>query len=391
MPFLAGSLAFERFSVVGFESQLFGEEQIELLQQHAAGNQQTASEENIHIGFLGGDHLFDQDFDLSKNWINDALHCSLRVDTNQIPSAIRKAWLQMELAGLAKDSPSGVASRAQKKEAKEALEQRCAVEAATGKYRKMQSFPFLWDHRQAMLYFGGSVGTASGHCADLLERTFDIELRRMSAGSIAQAWAIEADRVAEVDDLMPANFIPSRSFGQVAWANEHSQSPDFLGNEFLLWLWWTLEHESDTIALPDQSEVTIMLNKTLSLECPSGESGKETISAECPTKLPEAIRAVQSGKLPRKTGMSLARQGQRFDLVLQAESFGINGAKIHLDDDEKLEASDRIDAIRTLSNTVDQLFHTFCDRRTSEIWDQDLSCISQWLDSAPSHNQKAAA
>jgi hypothetical protein len=389
MPFLAGSLAFERFSVSGFETT-FGEEHIELMQGHTAGVVQTDAAENTHVGFLGGMHLFDQEFDLGKNLINDAVHCSVRVDTNQIPSAIRKAWLQMEIAALAKDSPSGVATKSQKKEAKEAMEQRCIAEAATGKYRKMQQFPILWDQRQSLLYFGGSGGTASGHCADLLERVFEVELRRVSAGTIAQAWAIEADRVAEVDDLMPACFVPGHHRGQINWANEHSQAPDFLGNEFLLWLWWTLENETDTIVLPDSTEAIVMLNKTLALECPNGESGKETITAECPIQLTEAIHAIQSGKLPRKTGMTVVREGQRYDLVLQAESFAMSGAKIHLDNDEELDVNDRIDAIRTLSETVDLMFHAFCDKRTANTWARDLSNINQWLASA-GRSQKAAA
>ena len=37
---------------------------------------------------------------------------------------------------------------------------------------------------------------------------------------------------------------------------------------------------------------------------PWAESGKETISAESPVKLSEALQAVRSGKLPRKAGMS---------------------------------------------------------------------------------------
>ncbi len=389
MPFLAGSLAFERFSIAGFESS-FGDEHIELLQTNAAGQFPTNSEENVQVGFLGGTHLFDQDFDMTKNLLNDAVHGSIRIDTNQIPSAIRKAWLQMELVAMLKDSASGVISKAQKKEAKEAVEERCKFEVETGKYRRMAQFPFLWDQRHSLLYFGGSGGAASGHCADLLERVFQVELRRISAGTIAQAWASEADRVAEVDDLQPANFIANQSFGQVAWANEHSPAPDFLGNEFLMWLWWTLENQSDTIELADGSEVIVMLNKTLTLECPCGENGKETISAESPVKLAEAMQAVRCGKLPRKAGMSLVRDGQQFDLVLQAESFAISGAKIHRDGDD-FEAEDRIDAIRALSETIDMLFHVFCDRRTSQLWAKELDGITQWLDAAGKPSKKAAA
>lgn len=391
MPFLRGSLGFERFSVAGFEDSAFGDEHIEILAKHAAGKNQSASTENVHIGFLGGNHLFDQDFDLSKNVINDAVHCSVRIDTNQIPAAIRNAWLQMELAGLAKDSEDGTVSKNARKEAKEAVEQRCEVEAASGKYRKMQQFPILWDVEQEMLYFGGSVGTGCGHCLDLLERCFEVEFRRIGAGAIAEAWAIEEERYAELDDLRPVSFISNGHQLEHVWTNEHSQKPDFLGNEFLMWLWWTLENESDTIMLPDDSEVTIMLSKTLTLECPRGESGKETITSESPVALPETMLAIRSGKLPRKIGMTMISDGRQFDLVLQAETFAISGAKIHLDDDEDFDDNDRIDAIRLLSESTDLLFHVFCDRRTSSSWKKEQAEIGKWINANKKSQSKAAA
>ena len=391
MPFLRGSLGFERFNVTGFDSDQFGQEHIEILGQHTAGKIQTSSLEHVHIGFLGGDHLFDQDFDLGKNLINNALHCSVRIDTNQIPAAIRSAWLQMELSGLKKDNEGEKLSKSQRKEAKEAVEQRCEVEAASGKYRKMQTFPMLWDFDQELLYFGGSVGTASGHCMDLLERTFGIELRRVGAGAMAEQWAIEEDRFGELDDLVPVSFVSNGSQADHAWSNEHSQAPDFLGNEFLMWLWWTLETQSDTIELPDDSDVTAMLTKTLTLECPRGESGKETISAESPVTLPEARHAIRSGKLPRKTGMTIVSDGRQFDLVLQAETFAISGAKIHLEDEEEFDDEDRIDAIRLLSDTTDLMFHTFCDIRTGESWAKEQKKISQWLLSSGQSSGRAAA
>ena len=391
MPFLRGNLGFERFHVSGFESSQFSDEHIEILTQHAAGNIETASQENVHVGFLAGDHLFDQEFDHHKNVIGDALHCSVRIDTNKIPSAIKAAWMQMELAGLAKDNESGIPTKSQRKEAKEAVEQRCEVEAASGKYRKMQMFPFLWDLRSEQLLFGGSVGNASACCAGLLERVFGVEVSHYGAGSLAIDWACEVDRYAEIDDLEPASFTSVPIHGQHHWSNEYSKSPDFLGNEFLLWLWWTTQTNSDTFVLPDQTEATVMLTKTLALECPMNESGKEVITAECPIALPEALLAVRTGKLPRKTGMTVIRDGRQFDLVLQAERFGISGAKIHLDEDEEFDNEDRINAIRHLSETTDLMFHTFCDHRTSDGWQKMHREMVRWIESEQRFDQKAAA
>lgn len=389
MPFLRGSLSFERFSVNNFEAKIIDEQHIELLEANAAGKKQIDSAEVAQVGFLGGNHLFDESFDFGKNVINEAIHAGLRIDTNQVPAAIRNAWLQMELAAIAKDSPNGKITKAQRSEAKEAVEARCDVEAATGKFRKMSAFPWLWDIQRSTLYFGGS-GNASAHCADLIERVFEVEVRRMTAGTIAQAWAAEAERFSEMDDVMPASFVEGHTVSQMPWANEHSQAPDFLGNEFLLWMWWFLENESDTISLGEDGEVTAMLAKTLSLECPLGDNGKETISAEMPIKLPEAMQAVRSGKLPRKTGLSLVRDGMRFDLVLQAETFAISGAKITPDDEEPMEIEDRINAIRFLGETVDGMFHTFCDLRTSDAWDADLEKICKWLERPSKRSNRAA-
>ncbi len=380
MAFLSGSLGFERFSVGGFAANQFEQEHLDALAQLAGGKNESTSQENVLVGFLAGEHLFDHEFALEKNVINDALHCAVRIDTNQIPSAIRKAWLQMELAALAKDNDSGRPTKAQKQEAKEAVEQRCAVEAASGKYRKMAQFPLLWDLQLSTLYFGGSGATASGYAAELLERAFGLELSRVSAGVIAHRWAQDNNQIAAYDDLLPANFLPNQPQGEIAWTNEHRQEPDYLGNEFLMWLWWTLENVGDTIALPDGTDVTAMLTKTLILECPYGESGKETISAESPVTLPEAHQAIRSGKLPRKSGMTLVRAGTQYDLVLQAESFAIAGAKIHVDpDNNDYQLEDRIDSIRAMCETVDLLFQAFCCKRMGSSWGGELDNMRRWL------------
>jgi hypothetical protein len=391
MPFLAGSLAFERYSIDGFDDIQFGEEQLDLIRGRAAGQIATTAIENIHVGFLGGNHLFDLDFDLGKNVINQAVHAAARIDSHSIPAAIKNAWLQIELQGAAKDHPEGRISKARRQEAKEAVEQRCQTEAAAGKYRRMQQVPFLWDLDQQTLLLAASGGSNAGHCADLLESVLEIGIRRISAGTIAMQWAEEAGRFDVLDDLIPADFVTTEGGSQFAWANEHSTAPDFLGNEFLLWLWWRIEHESDTFELPDQSEAVVMMNKTLTLECPRGESGKETIRSEAPTKLPEALTAIRGGKLPRKSGLSIVRDGQQFDLVLQAESFAISGAKIHRSDEDEFHPEDRIDEIRRLIDTVDQMFHVFCERRTGAHWQTDLTAIRHWLSSESEAGRQVAA
>src|SRR5205823_7553765 len=115
---------------------------------------------------------------------------------------------------------------------------------------------------------------------------------------------------------------PSR----VAWVPDEA-GRDFLGNEYLLWLWHKLD-ESDTVALADGSEATLMLTRTLVLECPRGQTGRESIASDAPARLPEARRAVQAGKLPRKAGLTVVRHDQQYELTLQGETLAVSGARL---------------------------------------------------------------
>ena len=65
---------------------------------------------------------------------------------------------------------------------------------------------------------------------------------------------------------------------------------------------------------------------------PAGRVGQETITSEAPSRLPEAAKAIRSGKLPRKSGMTLVRHGEQYDLVLQPETFSVSGAKIQTEE-----------------------------------------------------------
>src|SRR5437868_8476420 len=116
---------------------------------------------------------------------------------------------------------------------------------------------------------------------------------------------------------------------------------------------------SDTIKLADNSEVTLMLARTLNLECPRGVTGHETITHEGPTRLPEARRAIQSGKLPRKVGLTMVRHEQQYELSVQAETLAISGAKLPALPEEVTDARAKLDEratqIRSLLETFDLL------------------------------------
>ena len=393
MGFLNGSVTFERFRITEDPTNAFGSDHIEKLEKFRIGKSKSNLHEQPATGFSGGAHLLDTDFDTEKNIIGEALHFGIRTDSCQIPGPIKKAWTAMELAGIMKDNQGGRPSKSQREEAKEAIEARCAAEADKGNYLRMSETSVLWDAPTETIYLGSTSEKANDNCLELLNRAFGLEFRKVTSGSLAVDFgeAGDSDLTASLYNTSATAFHPEGT-NNVHWWNGMNDNYDYLGNEFLLWLWWHWETKSSTIKLSDDSEVSGMFARSLSLDCPIGENGKESISADSPVALPEAVLAIGMGKLHRKAGLTLVREDQQFDLTLQAEMFSIGSAKISQigNDDAIRDSIDRIESIRQLSETLDLLFEAFCEKRIGKKWNAEQKKITDWLRSDQPKQKKQA-
>ncbi len=382
MGFLNGRVTYTRFQVSGDAPLPFGEEILEPVSLHAIGRHgagDTAS--GVMTGWAAGDHVLDLDFGLEKNLINDALHLAMRVDTDKIPASLLNAYTRIETDARASTNPSGFPTKAQRAEAKEAAKIRAEAESADGRFKKLAHYPVLWDGRANVLYAGVSSASVLDRLLNLFRETFDRSLTPITSGTLASS----AGQDGEFPEFTPVGFVGAvDALATVAWADGDASIPDFLGNEFLLWLWHRLQNSGDTIKLPDDSDVTVMLAKTLTLDCPRGETGRDCLTDEGPTRLPEAFRALQAGKLPRKAGRIVVRHGEQYELTLNAESLAVSGAGL-----PKIEGATgnafkvaRIDALRHLVETLDLLYDAFARRRSGPDWNKDLGLIRRWLRAA---------
>jgi hypothetical protein len=380
MGFFSGRTTFARYQVHAQAPNIFGPDHLAMLAEKQIGRQRLLSADGIQIGWTAGDHIFDVEFELAKNIINDMLLFSLRIDTQKLPSDLLRAYYAMDLKALSANNPSGHPSARQKREARESARDRLEQEAKDGRYTKRKTVEVAWDRLSNELYFGTTSMSHVDQLASLFKDTFGFQLQSITAGTRAYQLAELHSQTRNVDDAQPSHFIPGLSPNELAWVLDEA-SRDFLGNEFLLWLWYQVDQESDTIPLADNSEVAIMLARTLTLECPRGQTGHETITSDGPTRLPESRKAIQSGKLPRKVGLTLVRHDQTFELSLQAETLGINSAKLQVPEEE--EARARLEAratqIRDLIETIDLLYDAFGRIRFSSDWTKELKKIQKWL------------
>jgi hypothetical protein len=359
---------------------MFAEEHLERLRGHAIGKQRITSSDGVEVGWTAGDHILDTDFDLAKNIVNDTLHFSMRVDAHKIPTDLYRAYFAQELQALASGNPSGLPSARQKKEARETARARLEDEARDARFLRRKAHPVLWDAQSNELLIGTTAATAVDRLHTLFEHTFGQKFEPLSAGRLAFRLAEPREQTRGVDDALPTPFVPGASPSEFAWIVDQA-SRDFLGNEYLLWLWYVLDMEGDTIALSDGSEVALMLSRTLMLECPRGQTGRESITSDGPTRLPEARRAVQSGKLPRKVGLTMVRHDHQYELTLHAETLAAGGARLPAPEsvDERGRLEERVTQLRHLLETLDLLYDAFGRQRFSDTWSKELAKIQKWL------------
>lgn len=376
MGFLSGRVTFARFRVGGRPPRMFGPEHLESLAAHAVGKQRVADKDGIQVGWTGGDHVLDTKFDLAKNIVNDALCFGFRIDQEKLPSDLLRAYTAIELAALATGKPSG----RQKREARENARERLEAEAKDGRFIRRKVIDLFWDAPSNELLVGSTSVSMLDRLLPHFERTFERKLAPITSGNLAFSLAEAREQTRGVDDASPTAFVPGGSSEEYAWLPDEA-SRDFVGNEFLLWLWYTLDHETDTIALSDGSEVVGMLARTLTLECPRGQTGRETITSEGPSKLPEAKRAVQAGKLPRKCGLTLVRHDLTYELALHAETLAVASAKLPppAEEEDRARLEERVTRIRHLIESLDLLYDAFGQRRFSETWSKELGKMRKWL------------
>lgn len=387
MGFFTGRVSFLRFAVRGDAPRSFGDEHLDRLREHAAGKQAVAAADGVEAGWAAGKSVLDVAFDLAKNVVNDCLTFDLRVDTEKLPGDLLKAYYEADLAALARENPSGFASARQKKEAKESARERLEHEAKDGRYKKRKCSPVLWDRHSNEVLFGATSSSQADRLAALFGATFGTGLEPVSAGRRAELLADQFGLTGTAD--APSRFVADAG-DEVAWV-PGGGPPDFLGNEFLLWLWFLTDRDSDTLALADDSEVTLMPARTLTLACPRGVTGTGTLASEGPTRLPEARRAAQAGKLPRKMGLTLVRHDQQYELTLHAETLAVGSCKMpELPEDvtdARAKLEERASQVRELAETLDLLYGRFLAVRLSAGWGDELERVRRWL----SHVDRQAA
>ena len=384
MGFDSGSISFRRFAVIGSQPDSIDQSLLDQLSEQALRPGELGRPEEVEYGWCGGRHVLDDQFTFENNVFADALNFALRIDTNKVPTELSKAYKLMEEDSAAKSNPSGFISKMQKKSAKSSAQQKVDKELRSGKYRRSKLVSMLWDLPSATLYCSAS-GKSEEMLHEIFERTLKLTLQPLSAGSMGLRLLEGKGKRRDYEDVHPTRFVTGpegdSQAAEYPWVAKGPEAKDFFGNEFMLWMWHQADAHSGIIKTSG-SEVTVFFDKSLDLDCAFGQTGRDSLRGDGVTRMPEALDALRSGKVPRKAGLTIDDSGMQYTLTLSAESLAVGSLKlpnVEEADSPRVLFEERIAMLRSFSKTLDSLYEAFLKVRTGSAWETQVATMRKWI------------
>lgn len=160
------------------------------------------------------------------------------------------------------------------------------------------------------------------------------------------------------------------------------KATDFLGPEFLTWLWHRSEANSGIFELEEHGPVEVYIDDQLTLS--DGELGgdQHAMSGPNPSRSEEAKLALRHGKLPIKAKLRVLKDQKEWVFTLNSEKLRVHGAKLPalLTQEEDDQFTERVALIEELDAIMLALYHRFIALRIdSTTWQSETGAMKSWL------------
>ena len=140
----------------------------------------------------------------------------------------------------------------------------------------------------------------------------------------------------------------------------------FLGEEFLTWLWFTLETEGGDFDV-DGREIAVCMDDYIAFAPSAEDETEQTLRKGLPSRSSVAREALRNGRCVRKTRLIAADGAREWGFVLDAATMNITGIRLPADSEEaqtpRERATERIAAFTELQDIIVGLYTKFLSVR----------------------------
>ena len=165
---------------------------------------------------------------------------------------------------------------------------------------------------------------------------------------------------------------------------ERVKNTEFLGREFLLWLWYNSEAKGGTYKL-DGEEIELWVDKKIVLRH-DGDEGSEKITCTGDNPhLKEARYAVSENKQVTECQLRLKIEDNEYSYTLDSEWMNFKSFKApkvlqDVKDDPDGLFYEKMYLVEKALAAVDRIFKKFVQLRTSSEWDEEEKpALLKWI------------
>jgi hypothetical protein len=174
---------------------------------------------------------------------------------------------------------------------------------------------------------------------------------------------------------------------------------DWLGPEFLTWLWWRSSTEP-RFRHPDGAEVYVHVDEYLELRGERAAARKTTLRTGMPGASAEGKVALRHGKVVTAARLILARGEEEVTFTLRAEDLHVSAARLPAPSDAEVPgkgadaAAERLahalTATRRLYADLDLCLAAYLEVRCGDGWEAEAARVRAWA-AAPSEEERSLA
>lgn len=164
----------------------------------------------------------------------------------------------------------------------------------------------------------------------------------------------------------------------------------FMGQDFLVWLWFKADSQWDVVSMLDGRDVGISFERFMTLEGGEGDAHETVTCRGLRAELQEAKTALQSGKKITKAHIRLSLDDLQWKFTIDAATLDISSLKVPKTVEAGAEEGDSLSfegrvlertyMIEQAVEAVDLLFKTYLYTRLDAAkWAEEKRALREWI------------